>query len=822
MDEPGEILQGAEGRRIATAATLETKRQGALGQFFSPASVAVFMASLFEPGDGPVRLLDPGAGVGSLGAAVVDRFKGMGKGPVTLTAVETDPRLIPPLKATMGDCERMAGAPGEVIEDNFLAWAIDRCIGFGQLVAEPFDMVVMNPPYRKIARASNERLLVSPTGVEVSNLYAAFLSLSVRLLRPGGQLVAITPRSFTNGPYFRSFRADFLQSMAFRRIHLYDTRDTAFADSAVLQENVIFHAIKEEKPEFVTISTSAGGHDDLVASREVPYEQVVNPADEDQFIHLVPDDTAMRVAARIRKLPGTLKDLECAVSTGRVVDFRARDYLRDEPGEDSVPLIYPAHSRDGEVYWPKIKGKKPNALARTPETEKLLLPNGVYVLVKRFSSKEERRRVVATISSPERVPGPYIAFENHLNVFHGGNAGLPLDVARGLSCYLNSTLVDLYFRQFNGHTQVNATDLRKLPYPAIEQLRAVGRAAGEATLSQEKVDHLLVEHVQELQPTEEVDPLMVHQRVSEAQAVLKALGLPRPQTNERSALTLLALLNLTPDRSWSDVEQPLMGITPMMDFMADHYGKRYAPNSRETVRRQTVHQFVSAGICVRNPDDPTRPVNSGNNVYQVPTEVIDLLKVFGMDEWEEALADYKELAQPLVHKWAAERDMARIPVRLPSGKEITLSPGGQNVLIKQVVEEFCSRFAPGGEVLYIGDADKKFAEYDEEGLAALGVDLGEHGKMPDLLVHRADKGWLLIVEAVTSHGPMDPKRHEELTTLFAGCKVPLVFITALPNRQGLRKYIADIAWETEVWVADAPSHLIHFDGEKFLGPHETA
>jgi adenine-specific DNA-methyltransferase len=785
------------------------------------AHVASFIATFFDTCTEPVLLLDPGAGVGSLAAAVAERFHNETAGHVSVTAVELDEGLTPRLRKTLEDMEETFGATTELVRDDFIDWGVNRVAGFAALDFEPFDLVVMNPPYRKIATTSPERLRVSGLGVEVSNLYAAFVAVGIRLLKPGGQLVAIIPRSFANGPYFRMFRVDLLRTMSLRRLHVYGARDSAFGDDDVLQENVILHAVRMDERRPVLVTSSSGVDDHLLSFREVPYEHVVSPEDPDQFIHLTPDELGAAVASRVRNLRGTLPTIGCAVSTGRVVDFRTKDNLRQEPCEGAAPLLYPTHLRGGRVQWPMLGGRKPNGLACNEATKPLLLPNGCYVLVKRFSSKEERRRVVAVLSTPEEVPGHRVAFENHLNVFHDHNAGLPRDLARGLACYLNSTLVDLFFRQFNGHTQVNATDLRQLPYPTRDQLEALGAAAGEAVLPQHKIDDLVAAHVEELSERDGEGPLALHKKVTEAQDVLRQLGLPRAQRNERSALTLLALLNLTPGKEWSDLERPMMGITPMMEFMAEHYGKRYAPNSRETVRRQTVHQFVAAGVAVINPDDPARPTNSGQTVYQAPEEIEAALRSYGTDEWDQRLAEWLAAAPALIERWARVRQMNMIPVTLPSGQQVQLTAGGQNPLIKAVIEDFCPRFAPGGHVLYIGDTGDKFVVWERGALESLGVVVNEKGKMPDVVIHDHERGWLLLIEAVTSHGPVDPKRQEELAALFGDCEAGLVFVTAFQDRRALVERLSEISWETEVWIAEDPTHMIHFDGARFLGPYEA-
>ena len=317
-----------------------------------------------------------------------------------------------------------------------------------------------------------------------------------------------------------------------------------------------------------------------------------------------------------------------------------------------------------------------------------------------------------------------------------------------------------------------------------------------------------------------VNAKKAERKIQEALKILDALGFPRQQQNERSALTLLSLLNLKPDGAWQNASDPLMGITPMMKFFAGNYGKKYAPNTRETVRRQTVHQFVQAALIVPNPDKPSRPTNSPKAVYQIEPSALKLLREFGKSVWVRHLRKYLLTVETLKKLYARERDIRRIPVKLANGQEIRLSPGGQNVLVKKIIDDFCPLFTPAGHVIYVGDTRTKWAYFDTDALETLGVTIKEHGKMPDVVVHYVERNWLVLMEAVTSHGPVNPKRRKELKELFAGSKVGLVYVTAFLERRTMMKYLDDIAWETEVWIAESPTHLIHFNGERFLGPYE--
>jgi hypothetical protein len=316
------------------------------------------------------------------------------------------------------------------------------------------------------------------------------------------------------------------------------------------------------------------------------------------------------------------------------------------------------------------------------------------------------------------------------------------------------------------------------------------------------------------------DTKHAERKIQEALAVLAALDFPRQQQNERSALTLLSLLGLKPDDSWEKANDPLMGITPMMEFFAKHYAKQYAPNTRETVRRQTVHQFMQTALIVPNPDRPSRPTNSPKAVYQIEPSALKLLREFGKSSWYKHLNEYLLTLKTLKRLYAQEWDKRRIPVKLGAGQEIRLSPGGQNVLVKKIIDDFCQFFTPGGQIIYVGDTQRKWAYFNPDALRAIGVEIEEHGKMPDIVVYHSEKNWLVLIEAVTSHGPVNPKRRQELKELFAGSQVGIVYVTAFLERRTMIKYLDDISWETEVWIAESPTHLIHFNGERFLGPYE--
>ena len=497
-------------RLRAEAASRPRKEKAKLGQFLTPLGVANLVASLFQPltPSAHIRLLDPGAGVGSLTVAFVNWLVQQECRPtsVEIVAVELDDTLIPLLTEALKSCEALATNVGiplrtHTAHADFLKLCNDEADLFmARGILKGFTHAILNPPYRKIGSDSLERELLSRRGIEVSNIYAGFVALATMLLADGGELSAITPRSFCNGTYFKDFRRQFFSSMALEAAHVFVSRQKAFSQDAVLQENVIFSARKTKTtPNNVSVHTSEGPESSRTENL-VPYSTVLPPTDRDMVIHLPADEVGIRAMEFIGGLPARLETLGLTVSTGPVVDFRARNFLLDELNERSVPLLYPTHfSREG-IEWPK-PGRKPNAIKVAPETTWSLVPTGGnYVLVKRFTSKEEKKRIVARVLEADRFPEyPFVGLENHLNYFHSSGNGVDADLAFGLAAYLNSTVVDVYFRQFNGHTQVNAGDLRMMRYPDITSLRLLGETAKQeraAMYDQQKVDELVRQTIQ--------------------------------------------------------------------------------------------------------------------------------------------------------------------------------------------------------------------------------------------------------------------------------------------------------------------------------------
>lgn len=485
-------LDHADALRREIAPRLALKRKSALGQFMTPSTVARFMASLFPPARlQTCRLLDAGAGVGALSCAFLDRWASGDQlefDSVKVEAFEIDDALRKHLEATLALYAAKLPVTYNISSGDFI-WeaACKRMLGSGD-----FSHAILNPPYKKINSASEHRHILRRAGIETVNLYSAFVALSIALMAPGGQLVAIIPRSFCNGPYYRPFREFILSHAALRHMHLFASRTQAFKDDDVLQENIIIRLERGGLQGNVTISTSTDDSFSDLCVFEHPFDRIVFPDDQEQFIH-VPTSLDRNTIEKSTGIRFSLTDIGIGVSTGPVVDFRLQEHIQQNPTKGTVPLLYPGHFIGHTMQWPKDGIKRGNAISLNADTKKWLYPNGFYTVARRFSAKEERRRIVASVVTPDAFPdAPMLGFENHLNVCHEDKHGLPESLAHGLAAFLNTTAVDEQFRRFNGHTQVNATDLRLMKYPSRAALTALGKwARGQNALTQATLDDQL-------------------------------------------------------------------------------------------------------------------------------------------------------------------------------------------------------------------------------------------------------------------------------------------------------------------------------------------
>lgn len=484
------MLKTLDKIRLDGSTKLDVGEKSRLGQFMTPATVARFMASLFTRSEsGFCNLLDAGAGIGSLSSAFLENHK---FNRIEINAYEIDSNLQEQLEnifacyKTLNPNQDFAA---QILAEDFIESGVNLLLSNKRNL---FTHAILNPPYRKISSESCHRHLLRQVGIETVNLYSAFVALALELLQDGGQLVAIVPRSFCNGTYYQPFRNLILQKAAIRQIHLFEARDKAFKEDNVLQENVIIHLERNRIQGDVVVSTSA---DDTFAdfvSHSYNFEQIVRENDVERFIH-IPTSKEPCVLDSSLAFNKSLSDFFIEVSTGPVVDFRVKEHIRQMPETGTVPLLYPGHFVDNFIEYPKKNWKKPNAIDFNQSTEKWLYPKGFYTVVRRFSSKEQKRRIYASVVNPAFLPESIaFGFENHLNVFHSRKKGILETVAYGLAAYLNSTFVDQYFRQFSGHTQVNAADLRKLKYPGLTVLEMLGDWSREqGSPSQELIDEKL-------------------------------------------------------------------------------------------------------------------------------------------------------------------------------------------------------------------------------------------------------------------------------------------------------------------------------------------
>ena len=444
--------------------------KSALGQFMTPAPIARFMASLLTQGRATrCKLLDAGAGEGALTQALLERWRA---GELAFDAVEAHAwELDAPIYEAL--CRQLNPHQDKALTLRLHHGDFIEAATRELSAPSTFTHAILNPPYKKISAGSAARLHAASAGLEVVNLYAAFVGLALALLAPGGQLVAIIPRSFCNGPYYRPFRRWITERAALRRIHLFDSRTQPFSGDAVLQETVILHMERGAAQGDIDVSISHDATFEDLRLRRHAASAICSPDDPDLLIH-IPDGT---LTAGPDLAATTLDELGIKVSTGPVVDFRLRSLLRDEASPGCAPLLYPLHMEGHQVRWPIADARKPNAIVIHDDSRRWLYPRGHYCVVRRFSSKEERRRLVASVVPDTLHTDELIGFENHLNVFHAGKVGLSPQLAHGLTAYLTTSRVEQKFRQFNGHTQVNVTDLKALRYPSKTMLEALGRWA---------------------------------------------------------------------------------------------------------------------------------------------------------------------------------------------------------------------------------------------------------------------------------------------------------------------------------------------------------
>jgi len=466
------MLAQMDAERKVRSQDTPRKHKALLGQYLTPISVAKYMASLIDLESAEeVKLLDPGAGQGSLGIAAAEFIWNRdNKKRVSLDSFEMDKTITGMLRKNLETAQELYHFQFSVYEEDYIQSSVND---IGWNVQKKYTHVVMNPPYQKMATRSLHHRLLEDIGINTVNLYSAFVWLALEMVKPDGQVIAIIPRSFCNGTYYRPFREYILKKASIEHIHVFESRTDAFKDDSVLQENIIIALRKERTQSNVKVSWSSDTSLNDYHEKTVKMNEIAKDRDEQLYFHIPIGIKKSANNALQFHIP--FDDLGLSVSTGPIVDFRMRELLRDRADGHTVPLLYPGHFKNYRMVWPG-NGKRPNAILIDEQVKKGLFSKGNYVVIRRFSSKEEKHRVIASLVSETDLEYEYCTFENHLNVIHRNRNGLDYHLALGLICYLNSDFLDSEFRKFSGHTQVNATDLRNLAYPSYDELKLLGIA----------------------------------------------------------------------------------------------------------------------------------------------------------------------------------------------------------------------------------------------------------------------------------------------------------------------------------------------------------
>lgn len=794
------------------------------GQFFTSGSIAEYMAGLSLINKQELKILDPGSGAGILISALVDRIIDENLDlSLDVDLMESDKFVIPFLKRTMEHCKSLMECSGNsfkynIIEEDFILQyaSLFKEDLFSKLTSvRLYDLIISNPPYFKVNKTHIYSDILSEYVYGQPNVYFMFMIVAEKILNQNGQLVFITPRSFCSGAYFEKFREKFFSAIDAEHIHVFTSRKGNFKGESVLQENIILSGFKRSfKKPFITISSSTSKNiSDSYQQEAFSKSLIFDSSDQVNLIRLPLNREEALILEHFDKWSNNLTLMNMNISTGPVVNFRNKEFIVPYEATKTYPLVYMKHLKDLELHFPVSENEE--GIIPEGVTKKLLVPSKNYILLKRFTSKEQKKRIDCAAYNSNNHHFEWIGIENHLNYIYKVGGNLNIEELYGILAFLNSSIVDKYFRIINGNTQVNASDIRPLPFPDHQTVINLGKAILSKELNYTDIDtFLLKDHEQQ----EEIQGGHKLSKEHQALDILSQLELPKKQQNKRSALTLLALLDLKEDEKWSKAKKVLVRVVDIMDFMSNHYDQHYAPNSRETIRRQTIHQFEQAQLIVRNPDDPKRPTNSGRTVYAITNEFLLLAQSYDTPQWNEKLNWFKNEFETLSNKYKSQRVRTRVPVKVKGDFVLELSPGEHNQLQKAIIEDFAQYFAQGAELLYLGDTENKFLYINKEKLEELNLPPISHDKLPDVVLYSEEKKWIYLIEAVTSHGPISNKRKYELEKMMERSPSGIVFVTAFPDIAKFKKYADDIAWDTEVWFSDNPMHMMHLNGDRFLGP----
>lgn len=691
------------------------------GQFFTPAAVARYMARQLGPIRAGDRVLDPAIGSGVLACAVIERAIAEGQPhEFWLDGYEIDPELGQTARQVLARAKTCAAQYDIVVHTqvhigDFVLNSIPPAqpylflaenSGYPNFQAQ-YDHIIANPPYFKL-NSDDPRVQATAGHIRGhTNIYTLFIALAAKMLTAQGQACFIVPRSFCSGVYFATFRQDLIQDILPVAVHLFESRQNTFKDDAILQENIILTFQRRQRrsihlPSTARLSISTSKDTAALGNtpiRHMSLNQFLGRRFGTLFFRLPTGELDEQIISMIDNWTGSLEQYGLNVSTGPVVPFRAQPWLMDieaVKNGQAVPLLWMHHVKPQQVEWPVTNGHKPQGISLAKEAQPLLVRAANYVLLRRFSAKEEPRRLIAAPFLADRYLYQWVGLENHLNYIYKKEGSLEIEEALGLSALFNSALLDRYFRIVNGNTQVNATELRVLPLPPLDLIKQIGREVfneNGSLIDIEAVVFSTLRNTGYLLPDFPLirETRIIMGKIQEAQEVLKMLGLPLAQQNEISALTLLALAQLNEETPWPEAKRQTLRIHDILIEVKERYGREYAENTRETIRRQVIHQFEQAGLVARNPDDPTLATNSPRTHYALSDVAIRTIRAYQSDDWPQAVQDF-----------------------------------------------------------------------------------------------------------IASRGTLLELYQKSLT---------------------FKNFLTEIAWETEVWLAEMPDHLIHFNGDRFLGPH---
>lgn len=473
-----------------------------IGQFFTPPSVSNYMGQLMKTDQKKIRVLDAGAGTGMLGGAICQHaFNNEEIEEVHIDFYEIDTNVITFLNNNISLIQQEAEKKGKqftfnIIEENFIlfnetVWQDNYCIS----EEEKYDVIIGNPPYKKIGKSDEEAVVMSSIVHGQPNIYFLFMAMAVALLKENGEIIYIVPRSFTSGLYFKKFREYFLNTVRLTHLHLFHSRSDVFDSDKVLQEAIILRAVKtDKKMDTIHISSSENMFIENSFVHQVPYNTVVDISSENLFMLIPTSLEEVNLLSLVHSWDNNLIDLGFKLKTGPVVDFRALDLIQEEAGENTVPLLWANHFKDNKISFPIPISKNAQFIVDTPGSKSVLFPSKNYLLVKRFTSKEEKKRVQSALYLQEEFVYEKVGVENHLNYVTKIKGEMSKDELYGLFVLFNSSYIDNYYRILNGSTQVNATEVNAIPLPSLDNIKTMGKLLlGMDSISTEFCDAIIEE-----------------------------------------------------------------------------------------------------------------------------------------------------------------------------------------------------------------------------------------------------------------------------------------------------------------------------------------